>query len=478
MKCHFLLALHMWFFLAACTSTLPPTPTRLPTGSAATGTATSTEVAPLPPDPSPTPEPTIGLPTLRGIPPPSEDLMQSAMEPYVHAMGLEPGTVQPAYEELRDIHGLPFVVALDSQKMIPLLIAVQNTATGEWQWQAATLRGLADRLDFHVGANVQKEQLPDARYVQILATQFNGVNVSQGMYWKWLEPERGVIDYRYNVADTEQQLEVIRDFDDPPTITGMHILFPQTYPDWLANGSFSQGELVEILSGRVRFLIERYGDDITRWVVVNEPYFDGRSVGMDFIRHDALQEQLGPEYMRMAFEIAREAAGPEAVLLYNDTANHSLDPSDWINGLYTGTTLTNLERLDGLVDIVGLQMHLDAATPPQRDDLIRTMQTYAPYANVGVEITELDVDLSNLPFDMPWDEKFRIQAEIYAEVLEACFASGVCVGLNVWDIGDHFTWLEVYRGRTDAEPTLWDDDYQPKQAYYALLRVLYQRLAD
>lgn len=308
--------------------------------------------------------------------------------------------------------------------------------------------------------------MTNPKYKKMLSEHFDGINISQGLFWKWLEPEKGKYD-EWNIQDTKDQLLAISSFQDDLVVTGMHIIFPQTYPDWLINGQFTPEELEVTLKERIRYLVSKYGGDISRWVVVNEPYFNGASIGMNYIRHDTLYEKLGRQYIRKAFEFARELSDPGTVLIYNDTANHSLNTSDWTNALYTNTTIENLKSAQGLVDIAGMQMHLDAAHPPNREDIIRTMQTYAQYTTMGVEVTELDVDMSKLPSDMSQADKQAKQAEIYRDVLSAALDSGVCVGLNVWY--DTKNWKP-------AEVTLFDSSLDPKLNYYALLQELGQRL--
>jgi endo-1,4-beta-xylanase len=69
----------------------------------------------------------------------------------------------------------------------------------------------------------------------------------------------------------------------------------------------------------------------------------------------------------------------------------------------------------------------------------------------------------------------RRQAKIYKEMFEVCLESGVCKSFSVWGIGDKFHFLKDprYRGSSpNADPTPFDDDLNPKPAYFALLDVL------
>ena len=120
----------------------------------------------------------------------------------------------------------------------------------------------------------------------------------------------------------------------------------------------------------------------------------------------------------------------------------------------------------GLIDGVGLQMHLKAVSPPTISQLMDAMKEYP----VPVYITELDVDLSGVGGSP--EERFFAQAKIYSDVLLAALETGACNSLTVWGIGDQFSWLEIFWGRSDADGTIFDDHFKPKPAYFALFELL------
>jgi len=147
-------------------------------------------------------------------------------------------------------------------------------------------------------------------------------------------------------------------------------------------------------------------------------------------------------------------------LLYNDEYNHTS------NGEYTALTAENVKRLygEGLLDGVGLEMHLDANDPPDKQDVVDTMKSYG----VPVHVTEIDVNLAGVPGTQA--ERLALQADIYGDMLSACFESGKCQSFSVWGFGDKYSWLEWYYA--DADPTLFDDALQKKPAYSTLLEIL------
>ena len=123
-----------------------------------------------------------------------------------------------------------------------------------------------------------------------------------------------------------------------------------------------------------------------------------------------------------------------------------------------------------LIDGVGLQMHLDGSNPPNKEGVIATMRSY----DVPVYVTEFDVNMKNVYGTE--EERYAIQAKIYGDILEACLESNVCKSSSYWGIGDSTSWIETMSGyqhySTEGDPTMYDDSWQPKPAYYAIFDVL------
>lgn len=122
----------------------------------------------------------------------------------------------------------------------------------------------------------------------------------------------------------------------------------------------------------------------------------------------------------------------------------------------------------GLIDAVGLQMHLGGSTRYRKADLVQTMRAY----ELPVHITELDVDLRSVAGSQT--QRFRKQARLYRRVLEAALEAGVTT-INVWGLSDRYSWLELPSERNASplsDPCLYDENLQPKPAYQAWVEVL------
>jgi endo-1,4-beta-xylanase len=73
------------------------------------------------------------------------------------------------------------------------------------------------------------------------------------------------------------------------------------------------------------------------------------------------------------------------------------------------------------------------------------------------------------------------QAQIYKSVLEACLESQVCKSFTFWVVGDKYSFLEkpefanVKGASLDADPTMFDDELNPKPAYFAIRDMLMRK---
>jgi endo-1,4-beta-xylanase len=323
---------------------------------------------------------------------------------------------------------------------------------------------VAQKASFALGTElgVQRLLAPPANYFDTLRSNFNLGVIDGGVYWRSMEREPGVPDYSL----VDRQLNVLQQqgLVELQPLRGHPLYYPATNPTWLLEGEYKARELVALLRKRISRLVGRYRGVIKEWVVVNEPYYPGASSRQ---AKDILYSKVGKRYIEIAFEAAREA-DPSAVLIFNDTNNHVLGLPGTANTLKTVGRL----RSRGLIDGVGLQMHLKAVSPPTISQLMKAMREYP----VPVYITELDVDLSGVHGSR--EERFFAQAKIYSDVLLAALETGVCNSLTLWGIGDQFSWLEVFQGRPQADGTIFDDDFNPKPAYFALFELLERRAKD
>lgn len=368
---------------------------------------------------------------------------------------------------LRAAMGLAAGGALAGCRVVPPVAPARPSA------MPGGLREPANRIGLRFGSAVpwmlfngpQRQAMLD-----VFARDFNAATIHNGFYWTEWEPQEGQVSERA-IDQSRREIAALRAIGITD-LRGHPLIFPGYEPQWLAEGmragKYKKARLAEIVQQHVRQVMELFRADIREWVVVNEPYrFYSATQG------DYFKLILGEEYVDLAFQTARQT-DPNAALLLNDWDNHG---TRGLNGAYEGSSETVnrnkaiVERLKakGLIDGIGLQVHVNAARPPHRQDMIDTMRGYG----VPVHLTELDVNLKDVRGAPA--ERFEKQAQVYVDVIEAALESGVCESICVWEFGDRYSWLEQswnQYGSPDADPTWLDDDLQPKPAYEAVRRAL------
>jgi len=447
------------FLLSSCApiATVIPTPTTIP--------STNT---PLPPTVTPTLAPE-NLADASDLP--------TWIEQYVNAYGGKVtinGTEMDAsqltnvikanpnsFTQVKQVNGIEysFLVVND----VPL--AINNNQT---TWEAIGLKDLGNMVNIEIGDSLawktkDNTEIHDPRYFSILERNYSVITLAQGIYWKWFEPEHnGAID-QWSLYDIKSQIAILKNINPLFTIRVQPLLFAANNPDWLSSlTAEEQKSAIEKHIQDVYDTLTKLNVQPTEWVVVNEPYFKGSG----WVREDSLYDKLGYDYIPFSFQSARNILGSNAILIYNDTANNSSSQTEY--SYYTDLTKQNVERIKqtGINNIaVGLQMHLTGAVPPNETDLIATMQSYG----LPVYITELDVDMSGIREN----QQQIIQSSIFATVFRAAIKSGVCKGISFWNGVDIYSYPEDYLGKPDSNPTLFNDNFEPKQSYYTVLKELF-----
>ncbi|MCT1401146.1 endo-1,4-beta-xylanase [Paenibacillus sp. p3-SID867] len=223
--------------------------------------------------------------------------------------------------------------------------------------------------------------------------------------------------------------------------------------------------LLERLDTHVRTIVGRYKGEITSWDVVNEVIEPGDPDGM---RASEWYKITGTDYIATAFRAAREAGGPGAKLYINDYGTDNPVKRDRLFQL-----VKDLLEQGVPIDGVGHQTHIDIYGPSV-DSIITSMRKFA---ELGLDnlVTELDMsiyawnDRSDYGQDLP-QEILNLQAERYGELFKAFRQNkDILSGVVFWGLADDHTWLHGFPvARTNA-PLLFDQQHQPKPAFWAVV---------
>jgi endo-1,4-beta-xylanase len=314
------------------------------------------------------------------------------------------------------------------------------------------LQSLAQRRDFYVGAAVDIEAFREENeYQAILKREFN-ICVAENVFkFSYLQPEKGV--YQFDDPDLLANFAQANGLK----LRGHTLIWHKQLPPWVTEGKFNRQEAVALMKDHISTVVKRYQGKMWVWDVVNEAVDeDGKGLRKDSFWY----KTIGPDYVKLAFQFAREA-DPGALLYYNDFSAEDIGSKS--KAVYQ--LVRDLKQQGVQIDGVGWQMHIDTnfkIKPSYRDNAKRL-------ADLGLElsITELDVKIT-LPSTK---EALTKQADVYRDVAQFCLTIPNCKALVMWGFTDKYSWIpEVSPGSGDA--LIFDADYQPKPAYLSLKQAI------
>jgi endo-1,4-beta-xylanase len=312
--------------------------------------------------------------------------------------------------------------------------------------EVAPLRDAAARAGRLVGAAVFSSGLAsDPTYAGAAARHFSYLTAEYEMKWDPVQRVQGAYDFSGGdrvVAFAEAHGMKVK---------GHTLVWHVATPSWV--DALSPPELRIAFEDHIRTVAGHYRRRVYAWDVVNEAIDDSQPG----LRSTVFSRGLGPGYVAEAFRLARKA-DPEAELVYNDYGAEGLGrKSDDVYELVRDL------RQRGLVDGVGLQMHLSAAAFPAVADIRANIQRLASLG-LRVNISEMDVRVRDLTGDAA--AKLEKQRQVYRDVVAACVAVAGCEAVTFWGFTDAHTWVDGTFGPDD--PLLLDEQYRAKPAFFGV----------
>ncbi|KAF8919144.1 glycoside hydrolase superfamily [Mucidula mucida] len=301
----------------------------------------------------------------------------------------------------------------------------------------------------------------------ILKSDFGQVTPENSMKWDATEPSRG--SFNYAGADALVNWAV----SNGKMIRGHTFVWHSQLPSWVS--SIGDGAtLTTVIQNHISNLAGRYkgklyGESLVFachlsnqnndacslgrlqvWLLLLLPDLpDSTSISEIFnedgsLRSSVFSQRLGEGFVKIAFEAAR-AADPNAKLYIND---YNLDSNNAkVQGMVA--LVKRINNGTTLIDGIGTQMHLSAGGAGGAQAALTALAS----SGVGeVAITELDIAGG--------------AANDYVTVVRACLAVPQCVAITSWGVSDANSW------RSSTTPLLFNNNYQPKAAYTAVIQAL------
>lgn len=456
-----------------------PTPLRIPTATilitapSTMATRVPTEIATQTVQVAPTATETI-VPTATATLSAREQLQRylntdearNLISRYANAKGIKPDEVttrlqlDAAILRVTDSDGKSFEVCIDPQTEIPLFIQ-QNGI-----WQGTTQKSLFENVGIQSGTNIRTAPINQAppnieqQARTIGENEFNLAVIDRSVENFFSEGPQGFFHLSAIQEELNEAAKTQMITRGQPLVYGRSdFKYNQWFKDALQKGILNKDSLTQIMVNHVKTLVSQFKGQMNQWVLVNE-------VGGE----DPYWDIIGKDYPKIALQTAIEADA-NAYLIYNYDENKA-------DGSVDNFTYDNVKELKAIgLEGLGLQFHLDASQPHDKQKIIAMLRKYAELG-VDIHITELDVKMVNVRGTEA--ERQHIQDDTYRTVIQAIIESKVVKSVAFWETtyGDQYSWLERDASKSpnnewnspNNQPTLYTVDNQgnivPKSAYY------------
>lgn len=327
------------------------------------------------------------------------------------------------------------------------------------------LKELAERRNVQIGAFASLKYLRERPYSNLLTSEFEYLIIDGEPNWKFENRTlRPAID-KYDFTDMDHVFEFADENNMPVRVQHMLWGDDKWLPDWLKNGNYSKEQLMDIIKNHIMTVGQRYKGRVREYTVVNEAFSRKLVTGGN---HDWWGERLGYDYIDNAFIWAHQA-DPNAVLILNDFGNETEGDISNLQYDYVKGALAR-----GVpIQAIGMQMHMGANDAPSKAEVVKNMKRFGDLG-LKIYVTEFDVnmhDVKGLKY-----KKDQLQAKIYGDMLGACLEVGpkVCPNFGYLGLTDRQSWYHGI-GVDDAYPLMFDDDFNPKPAFFEVRHQLEQR---
>jgi endo-1,4-beta-xylanase len=302
------------------------------------------------------------------------------------------------------------------------------------------------------------------RYNEVLGSEFNYLQDTWSMSMEsiWVGPDQ----YNFKYCDGAADFAVEHNMK----LRGAHLLWHGGLPQWPEWYMMSDSEFETALHNYITTVITHFKTEypglITEWNVVNEVLdHDGIiNAGETRFRPSIFLDKLGPDFVSKAFLWAHEA-DPDAKLYIceYDFLGNAEDNQGKADLLYQ--LVTELINAGIPIHGVGEQCHI---TTDYAQDMNYYSTEMDKYGNLGLDfqITECTVSINEDGTGLT-DQKLKKQAQLLKEIVGLCLTKPYFTGFSFWGFTDRHSHLG-----SNEWPLIFDTQYVPKAAYYAIYDTL------
>jgi len=332
---------------------------------------------------------------------------------------------------------------------------------------------------FPVGAEIDSSDLLGP-HEQLLVKHFDSIVSGNDMKWQFTEPEED--QFTYTVADEEVALATQNNMK----VRGHNLVWATgaETPSWVfleedgktplsASNPADVQLLTERIQNHIKNVVQHFGTAVYVWDVVNEPLDPSQS---DCLAHGPFYQVLGPKYIEIALEAAREYAPPGTELFMND---YSLTDQSRQQCLIK--VIRQLQRDHVPLDGMGHEMHTHVDYPSASEVYWSFEILHRMFPWLKQQVTELDMSVylstdntsnygangGSVPDSVIAEQGWLYKD--YFDVFKALARHHELQAVTFWGMADDDTWLSTFPIARLDEPLPFDQLLQAKPAYYGIV---------
>ena len=328
----------------------------------------------------------------------------------------------------------------------------------------------ADKFLIGTALNVPQITGQNPETMDVVREHFNAIVAENCMKSSRIQPEKA--QFNFSLSDQFVKFGEKNDM----SITGHTLIWHSQAPDWFfkddEGNNVSRKVLIQRMEDHIKTVVGRYKGRVAGWDVVNEAILDDGSY-----RKSKFYEIIGKEYIKLAFQFAREA-DPDAELYYND---YSMAGKGKRKGVVR--MVKNLQDQGVKIDGIGMQGHVGLEYPSIKE----FEKSIKAFSDLGVKVMVTEMDISVLPMPDPsdgaeisanyeYDKELNPYTEGLPDSINTNFEKryldffklflkhqDVISRVTMWGVNDGNSWKNNWpvRGRTDY-PLLFDRSNNPK----------------
>jgi endo-1,4-beta-xylanase len=329
--------------------------------------------------------------------------------------------------------------------------------------------------DFLIGGALNRRVVTgrDPQAAAIAEKHFNTATAENDFKWQLIHPRPD----QYNWAPADDFMAFCERNEMVPI--GHCLVWHSQVPPWVfrdnSGNTLTRDALLDRMKDHITIVVGRYKDRIKGWDVVNEALNENgtlrSSPWLQIIGEGSKDKQY--DFIEQAFRWAHEA-DPDAELYYNDYGLESSKAK--CDGAVA--IVKHLKSRGVRIDGVGIQLHA-GLTYPSAQALEYAITSLAA-TGVKVMVTELDIrtqargyrgaDISRVNRQSTSDstadaaETQKKLADKYAEIFSVLSKHKKHITrVTFWGVYDGASWI-------GGSPLLFDRNYQPKEAFFAVVK--------